>query len=62
MNVIKEQPKPVLLYELNCDNLAPIIAAAYFAFKKNLPTQVGFSYVLQKRPDISPEPWAFLQL
>lgn len=44
--MIREAPKPVLVYDLNGINEAVVAAAVYFASLKNVPTELAYGYIL----------------
>lgn len=54
--------KPLFLYDLNGEDMAAAISAAYFAHTKGLKSEHALAYLLSKRPDISLRPDIFLQL
>ena len=62
IQAIEASEKPVFLYDLNGEDLAAAISAAYFSHVKGLKSEHALAYLISKRPDISLRPDLFLQL
>lgn len=62
IQAIEASEKPVFLYDLNGEDQAAAVSAAYFAHVKGLKSEHALAYLLSKRPDISLRPDLFLQL
>jgi hypothetical protein len=58
----QDAPKPVLVYDVNGNTYAPLIAAVFLSYMKNIPTEKAIAYIVSKRPDMDPNPTLFLQV
>lgn len=58
--LIQAAPKPVLIIDLNGDKEAAAVSAVFFSKAKQLNSQLGLTYVLSKRPDVTLPSWLSL--